>query len=82
MNRGHTKIYITLPYLEKHNIQWTNLARKRPFRWISMKNRLVRAATETLKLQNSSHLANGCRCYMTEILPIRRNTLSNQSINQ
>ena len=55
------------------------LARKRSFHWISMKSRHVRAARETSKFQNWSHL-NNCRRYMTEILPIWRKTLSNQSI--
>ena len=50
----------------------TPLARKRPFPLILMKSRLVRAASETSKFR---------RRYMTEILPIRPETLSNQSIN-
>ena len=58
------------------------LARKRPFRWISMKSRLLRAARETSKFKNCSHLTNSRRRYMDEILPIWRKTLSNQSINQ
>ena len=57
----------------------TPLARKRPFHWISMKSRLVRAARETSKFQNWSHITNSRRRYMAEILPIRRKTLSNQS---
>ena len=59
----------------------TPLARKRPFRWISLKSRLVRAARETSKLQNRSYITNSRRRYMAEILPIWRKTLSNQSIN-
>ena len=57
------------------------LARKRPFHWISMKSRLVRAARETSKFQNWSHFTDSRRRYMAEILPIRRKTPSNQSIN-
>ena len=57
-------------------------ARKRLFHWISMKSRLVRAARETSKFQNWSLFTNTCRRYMAEILPRRRKTLSNQSINQ
>ena len=62
----------------------TPLARKRPFHWISMRSRLVRAARETSKFQNWSHLTKSRRGYMAEILliAIRRKTLSNQSINQ
>ena len=45
-----------------------------------MKSRLVRAARGTSKLQNWSHFTNSRRRYMAEILPIRRITLSNQSI--
>ena len=48
------------------------LARKRPFYWISIKSRLVRAAMETSKFQNWLHLTNSRRHYMAEILPIRR----------
>ena len=60
----------------------TPLARKRPFYWISMKTRLMRAACrETSKCQNWSHFTNSCRRYMVEILPIRRKTVSNHSIN-
>ena len=59
----------------------TPLARKRPFHWIT-KSLLVRAARETSKFQNSSHLTNSRRRYITAILPIRRKTLSNQSIFQ
>ena len=54
------------------------LARKRPFLWISQKSRLVRAARETSKF----HLPNGRPRYMDGILPIRRKTQNNQSINQ
>ena len=60
----------------------TPLARKRQFHWISIKNRLVRAASETSKFQNLSHLTNSRRCYMAEMLPIRRKTPTIQSINQ
>ena len=45
-----------------------------------LKSRLVRAAKETSKLQDWSLLTNSCSRYMAEILPIRRETLSNQSI--
>ena len=57
------------------------LARKRPFHWISMKSRFVRAAKETLKFQNWTHLTNSRRRYMAKILPIRYTTISNQSYN-
>ena len=67
------KIYSHLP---------TPLARKRRFHWISMKSRLARVAKETLKFQNWSLWTNSRRRYMAKILPIRRKTLSNQSINQ
>ena len=60
----------------------TTLLTQRPFHWISMMIRLMRAAKGTSKFQKSSHLSNSRRRYMTEILPIRRKTLSNQSINQ
>ena len=53
----------------------TSLVRKRPFHWISMKSRLVRAAMETSKFQNWSHFTNSRRRYMAEILPIRRNSI-------
>ena len=53
----------------------TPLARKRPFHWISMKSKLVRAARETSIYQNWSLLTNSRRRYMTEILPKRRKTL-------
>ena len=53
------------------------LARKRPFHWIPMKRKLVRAAMGTSKFQNWSHLKNSRQRYMAEILPIRRKTLSN-----
>ena len=46
----------------------------------SRKSRLVRAARETSKFQDLSYFTNSRRRYMTEILPIRRETLSNQSI--
>ena len=59
----------------------TPLARKRPFPLISMKSRLVRAASETSKFRNRLHLTNSRCRYMAEILPIRHETLSNQSIN-
>ena len=49
---------------------------------ISLKSRIVRAARGTSKFQNWSHLTNSRRRYMAEILPIRRKTLSNQSVNQ
>ena len=42
----------------------------------------VRAARETSKFQNRSHLTNSRSRYMADIFPIRRKTLSNQSINQ
>ena len=48
----------------------TPLAHKRPFHWILMKSRLVRADRETSKFQNWSHLTNCRRSYITEILPI------------
>ena len=57
------------------------LARKRSFHWISMKSRLARAARETSKFQNWTHLTTCRRRYKAEILPRRRKTLSNQSIN-
>ena len=59
----------------------TPLARKRPFHWVSMKSRLelVRAARKPSKFQNWSYFTNSRRRYMTEILPIRRKTLSDQS---
>ena len=60
----------------------TPLVRKRPFYWISMKSRLVRAARGISKFQNWLHLTYSRRRYMAEILPIRRKTLSNQSSNQ
>ena len=60
----------------------TPLARKRPFRWISMKSRLVRAVRETSKCQNWSHFTSSRHRNMGKILPIRRKTLSNQFINQ
>ena len=44
-------------------------------------SKLARAARETSKFQNWSHLTNSRRRYMAEILPIRRKTLSNQSTN-
>ena len=56
----------------------TPLARKRPFHWISMKSRLVR---EISKFHNWLLLTFSRRRYIAEILPISRNTLSNQSIN-
>ena len=57
------------------------LARQRPFHWIAMKMRLVRAARKTYKFQNGSHLTNSRRRYMAEILLIRRkiNQLMNLS---
>ena len=58
----------------------TPFACKRPFHWISMKSRLARVARETSKFQNWTHLTTNCRCYMAEVLQIRRKTLSNQSI--
>ena len=67
------------------DVQWfsvsritTQLARKRLFRWISIKSRLMRAAKETIW----SHLTSSRRRYLAEILPWRCKTLSNQSINQ
>ena len=60
----------------------TPLTRIRPFHWNSMKSRLVGAARETSKFHNSLLLTNSRRCYMAEILPIRRKTLSNQLINR
>ena len=60
----------------------TPLARKRLFYWISMKSRLMKAARGTSKFQNWLHLTYCRRRYMAEILPIRRKTQSNQSINQ
>ena len=42
----------------------TPLARKRPFHWISMKIRLVRAAKETSKFQNWLHPFSSRRRYM------------------
>ena len=59
----------------------TPLARKIQFLWISIKNKLVRAARETSKFQNWSHLTYSRRRYMAAILPIRRKILFNQSIN-
>ena len=71
------------------DVKWCHVSRittpwhaKKPFHWISMKRRLVRAASEISKFQNWSHLTNSHRRYMAEILPIRRKTLSNQSINR
>ena len=58
----------------------TPLARKRPFHGISMKNRISKVARETSKFQIWKHLSNSRRRYMAEILPIRRKTLTNQSI--
>ena len=52
----------------------TPLARKRPFPLISMKSRLVRAASETSKFRNRLHLTNSRCRYMAEILPIRHET--------
>ena len=59
----------------------TPLARKRPFHWISTKRRLVRAARETSKFHRWSSCINSIWPYMAEILPIRRKTLYDQSIN-
>ena len=59
----------------------TPCARKRPFHWISLKSRLVRAARETLEVHKRSLFINSRRRYMAEILPICRKTLYNQSIN-
>ena len=60
----------------------TPLARKRPFHWISMESKLVRAAREPSTYQNWSLLTNTRRRYMTEILPKRRKHYPiNQSIN-
>ena len=58
-------------------LQPSFLHAKRPFHWISMKRRLVRAARETSTFPKSIR-----RRYMAEILPIRRKTLHNQSFNQ
>ena len=59
----------------------TPLARKIPFLWISIKNKLLRAARETSKFQNLSHLSySRCR-NMAVILPIWRKILFDQSIN-
>ena len=60
----------------------TPFARRRPFHWISIKSRLMRAAKETSKFQNWSLITNSRRRYIAEQLPIRRKTLSNQSINR
>ena len=49
---------------------------------ISSKNRLVRAARKHSKIQSWSFFTNHHRRYLAEIMPIRRKTLSNQSINQ
>ena len=57
----------------------TPFARKRPFHWISIKIRLMRAAKETSKFQNWSLITNSRRRYIAELLPIWRKTLSNQS---
>ena len=59
----------------------TSLTYKRPFFWISMKSRLVRAATETSTFHKWSPFIKSRRRYMAEILAIRRKTLYNQSIN-
>ena len=58
-----------------------HLVCKRPFHWISKKSRLMRAARGTSKFLNWSLLTYSCRRYITEILPIPRITLSNQTIN-
>ena len=59
----------------------TPLARKRQFHWISIKTNYVRAASwETSKCQYCPHLTNRRRCYMAEILLIRRKTLSSQTL--
>ena len=57
------------------------LAHKRLFQWISVDSRIVKAAKETSKFQNWLLLTNSRRRYLTEILPIRRKTLSNQSMS-
>ena len=49
---------------------------------ISNKSRLVGAARETSKFPNWSFLTRSRRGNMAEILPIRRKTLYDQSINQ
>ena len=77
---GSTSLNGGVPYHLKHSIFGLRIS-KRPFHWISMKSRLVRAARETSKFQNSSLLTNSRHRYMAEILPIRRKTLSNQLIN-
>ena len=56
----------------------TPLARKRPFLWISMKSRLVRAARETSELHKWSPFIKSNPRYMVEI---RHKTPYNQSIN-
>ena len=48
------------------------MARKRRFRWIPMKSRLLRAARETLKY----------KIVAAVVLWMRRETIRNQSINQ
>ena len=82
-------ILLTLSMSVGWDVKWcpvsritTPLARKRPFHWISMKSRFVRAARETLKLLKWSPFNNSRRRYMAEILPIRRKSLYNHSINK
>ena len=59
----------------------TPLALKRPFQRISRKSRLVRAAWETSTFHNWLLLTISHGRNMTEILPMRRKSLSNQAIN-
>ena len=69
-------------FLECSDTFHASLTRKRSFHWISMKSRLVKGDRETSIFQNWLYFTNSRRRYLPEILPIRRKTLSNQSINQ